>query len=59
MLTGKQNFNGETTKTRRGNSLNSQLCGETSFLGGSSFDLGGAVFKWGRYLGGGYTIGKI
>ena len=66
MMTGKWNFrllsmmelvwfwretkisNGETTKTRQ---VKSNLSGETNFHGGSSFNLGGAVFQRGCYCG--------
>ena len=48
---GSKNFSEETTKTERGNSLNSKLSGETEFLGGSSFNLGGAMFQQGLYWG--------
>ena len=48
---GNKNFNGETTKTRRGKCLESNLRGETNFHGGPSFNLGGAVFQQGRYWG--------
>ena len=51
ILTGKQNFQRGSNKSKAGKLLNSKLSGETSFLGGSSFNLGGAMFQRGRYWG--------
>ena len=51
MLTGKQKFQRGNNKNKAGKCLNSNLSGETSFLGGSSFKHGGAMFQRGRYWG--------
>ena len=51
ILTGKQNFKGEATETRRGECFKLKLGGKTHFSGGSSFYLGGAAFQRGRYSG--------
>ena len=52
-------FSGETTKPRRGDYLRSKRSGETSFLGGSSFNLGGAMFQRGRYWGVFFSSGYL
>ena len=44
ILTVKQKFQRENSKKKAGKCLNSKFSGE-SFLGGSSFNLGGAMFQ--------------